>query len=94
MLYFDKINVSEGIEVNKSNKSKECMNWHYWNFVDINYTYKPEVCNGCHGMTIMVYELENMAILNVKDVDSRCGIWNMTKNDTSSYKWIDLGQLF
>ena len=29
MLKYDKIDVSEGIDVNKTNKSKECMFCHY-----------------------------------------------------------------
>ena len=30
---------------------------------------------------MMAYELENIVILNVKDVDYRCVLWNITKND-------------
>ena len=30
---------------------------------------------------MMAYELENIAILNVKGVDYSCVSWNMTKND-------------
>ena len=30
---------------------------------------------------MMAYELKNIAILNVKGVDYRCVLWNMTKND-------------
>ena len=30
---------------------------------------------------MMAHELENIAILNVKGIDSRCALWNMTKND-------------
>ena len=30
---------------------------------------------------MMAYELENIAILNVKDVDYRCVLRNMTKNN-------------
>ena len=81
MLYYNKINVSEGIDINKPNKSKEFMICHYWYFLDLNYIYEPEVCNGCHDMSMMAYELENIALLNVKGVDYRCVIWNMTRND-------------
>ena len=28
---------------------------------------------------MMAYELENIAILNVKAIDYRCALWNMTK---------------
>ena len=30
MLYYDKINISKGIDPTKSNRSKECMVFHYW----------------------------------------------------------------
>ena len=35
MLYYNKINVSEGIDINKPNKSKEFMICHYWYFLYI-----------------------------------------------------------
>ena len=33
MLYFDRIDISEWIDVNKTNKSKECDICHYWYFI-------------------------------------------------------------
>ena len=38
MLYYDRIDVSEGIDVNKTNASKECDTCHYWYF--LNYSSK------------------------------------------------------
>ena len=32
MLEYEKIDISNGIDVNKSDKSKECMICHYWYF--------------------------------------------------------------
>ena len=32
-------------------------------------------------ISMVAYELENSAILNVKRVDYRCDIWNMARND-------------
>ena len=54
---------------------------HYWYFKDIGYKYEPYVCNGCHDLSVMAYELKNIAIQNVKGVDNRCILWNMTKSD-------------
>ena len=31
-------------------------------------------------ISMMAYELENIAILNVKSVNYRCILWNMTEN--------------
>ena len=50
MLNYIKSNVSEEIDVNKSNKSKECMICHYWYILDENYKYESKVCNGCQGI--------------------------------------------
>ena len=30
MLQYERIDVSEGIDLNESDKSKECMIYHYW----------------------------------------------------------------
>ena len=45
MLQYQKINVSEGMHVNKSNKSKECMFCHYWYIKDDGYKFQPYACN-------------------------------------------------
>ena len=34
MLSYDRIDVSEGIDVNNTSESKECDNCHYWYFLN------------------------------------------------------------
>ena len=48
MLYFDRIDVSGGIDVNKIRKSEECDICHYWYFLDKWLKFQPGVCNGYH----------------------------------------------
>ena len=48
MLYFDRIEVSEGINVNKTSKSKESNIFHYWYFLCKGFKFQPYVCNRCH----------------------------------------------
>ena len=81
MLQYERIEVSEGTDLNKSDKSKECMICHYWYFKDIDYKYEPYVCNQCHDLSTMVYDLNDFMILNIKDIDYRCCVFNMSKND-------------
>ena len=50
MLEYDRIDISEGIGINKTNKSKECMLCHYWCFLDKNFNYGPYPCDGCCDM--------------------------------------------
>ena len=57
------------------------MSCHYWHFKDIAYKFEPYVCNKFHDISMMAYELENIAILNVKNVDYKCVLLNITKNN-------------
>ena len=50
MLEYDRVDISEGIDVNKTNLSKECDICHYWYFKDIGFKYEPYLCNGCHDL--------------------------------------------
>ena len=44
MLYVDRIHVSEGIDVNKTYKSKECDICDYWYFLNKGFKFQPNVC--------------------------------------------------
>ena len=72
MLLYEKISISEGIDIDKTIASKECMLCHCWYFKDVGFKFEPHVCNKCHDVLITVYELKNVAILNVKGADFRC----------------------
>ena len=54
---------------------------YYRYFKDVGYKYQPYVCNGCHVVSMMAYELKNIAILNAKGVDYRCILWGISKNE-------------
>ena len=60
MLQYDRIDVSEGIDIHKKSESKECMLFHYWYFKDVGYKFQPYVCNGCHAVSMMAYELKTL----------------------------------
>ena len=81
MLQCERIDVSEGIDPNKSDESKECMICHYWNFKDIGYIYEPYVCNRCQDLSMVVYDLNDFMILNIKGVYYRCYVFNVSKNN-------------
>ena len=66
MLKYDEIVISEGIDINKTNKSKECMLCHYWYFLDKNFSYGPYLCDGCYNMMQKCNKLKNIAIVHVK----------------------------
>ena len=66
MLYFDRIDISEGIDVDKTSVSKECDLCHYWYFLNFSFKFQPNVCNRCHDFLMMSVNLSNIAILNIK----------------------------
>ena len=51
MLHFDEINISEGTDPTKSNRSKECIcrNW----FFNHGFKSQNSLCNGCHDLTML-----------------------------------------
>ena len=43
ILFFDSINVSQGINVNKTSGSKECDIYHYWYFSTYSFKFQPSL---------------------------------------------------
>ena len=80
MLYFDRIDVSEGIDVNKASASKECNICHYWHFLNYSFKFQPNVCNRCHDLLMMSRNLTDIAILNIRGSNYRCIISLIIKN--------------
>ena len=62
MLYFDRIDIFEGIDVNKTRESNKCIICYNWYFLDKGFKSQPYICNGCHdvlmsvGLTILLFE--------------------------------------
>ena len=81
MLRYEKINVSEGIDVNKTSASKECELCHYWFFKDIGFKFEEHVCNKCHDLLTIAYSLKDIAILNAKGNTYRCILMGISKNE-------------
>ena len=72
MLYDNRIDVAEGIDVNKTSESKECDVSHYLYFLNYSFKFQPNVCNRCHDLLMMPINLSDIAILNIKSSDYRC----------------------
>ena len=72
MLYFDRIEISEGTDVNKISAPKECNICPYWYFLNFSFKFQLNVCNRCHDLLMMSMNLSDIAILNIKDFDYGC----------------------
>ena len=84
MLEYDRIDISERIDRNKTNASKECDICHYWYFSDKNFNYKPHCRNGCHDLMQKAMNFKDVAIVSIKGNDCRIHFWYMSKNDAIS----------
>ena len=80
MLYYDRIDISEGIDVAKSNNSKECVICHY---LLLNHGFENQyyVCTGCHDLSMLCLNVSDIAIITVKNVDYCCIIYNISKSE-------------
>ena len=81
MLEYNRIDISEGIDVNKTNLSKECDICHYWYFKNIGFKYDSYLCNCCHDLMQKAMFFNNVAIVYVKGNASRIHFWYMSKDD-------------
>ena len=81
MLEYDRIDISEGIDTNKTSLSKECDICHYWYFEDIGFKYEPYLCNGCNDLKQKAMKFNNIAIFYVKGNAYKISFWYMTNDD-------------
>ena len=83
MLYFDRIDVSEGTDVNKTSASKECDICRYWYFLNYSFKFQPKVCNRCHDIYLLMISmnLKDIAVSNIKGSDYHSIISLISKNE-------------
>ena len=56
---------------------------HYF-FFRHEFKFQDYVCNGCHDLTILSVNINNIAIITVKNVDYHCIIHNISKSEASN----------
>ena len=81
MLIYEKIDISDGIDVDVSDKSKECMLCHYWYLLDNSFSYASYLWDGCYNMMQRCNKLRNIAIVHVKESVSRICFLFMSKRE-------------
>ena len=81
MLEYDRIDLSEGIDVNKTSLSKECDICHCWYFKNIGFKYEKYLCNGCHDLMQETMSFDNVDVVYIKGSASRIHFWYMSKDD-------------
>ena len=82
MLEYDRIDHSEGIDINKcedtSRKYNLCQ--HYY-FVFKNFNYQRYLCNGCHDMSVKALSMPHLTIIYQNGHAYRVNFMFMSIND-------------
>ena len=81
MLYYHRIDVSEGIDINKTSASKECSIFHYWYILNKGFKFQTYESNRCHDLLMMSMNLGDIAILKIENADYHCIISRISKSD-------------
>ena len=81
MLEYDSIDISEGIDISKTNASKECDICHYWYFLDRGFRYEPYLCNRCHELKQKSMNFNDVAIVSIKGSGCSSHFWYISKDN-------------
>ena len=79
MLFYDRIDISEGIDIDKTSTSKELDIFHFWYFLDRGIKFQTYVCNGCHDELMISIKLTDIATLSIHGTDYCCIINGISK---------------
>ena len=91
MLEYNRIDISEGIAINKCEEtSRRCSLCKFYYFLDKNFNYGPFLCNGCYDMSLKAASMQNLAIINHNgnhyrvnfEFISKKDVYNLIKNAT------------
>ena len=82
MLEYDRIDISEGIDIKRCKEtSRECSLCKFYFFLDKNFSYGPYLCNGCHDMSLKAMSMQNLAIINHNENHYRVNFAFISKKD-------------
>ena len=82
MLEYDRIDISESIDINNCEKtSKKCSLYKFYYFFDKSFSYGPFLCNGCYDMSLKAVSMQNLAIINHNGSHYRVNFVFISKKD-------------
>ena len=82
MLEYDRIDISEGIDINKcEEESARCSLCNFYCFLDKSFSYGPFLCNGCYDISLKAVSMQNLAIINHNGNHYRVNFASISKKD-------------
>ena len=82
MLKYDRIDISEGIDINKCEETPHrCSLCKFYYFLDKNFCYDPFLCNGYYDRSLKAVSMQNLAITNHNGNHYRVNFAFISKKD-------------
>ena len=82
MLEYDRIDISEGIDVKECKEtSRKCSFSKFYYSLNKNFNYQTYLCDGCHDISIKATSMQNLAIIYHEGYAYRINFVFMSKND-------------
>ena len=88
MLEYDRIDVTEGIDVDETTESRRCFICNYCYFLKLNFRFHTKACDGCHDLMPKAICFNNVAIAFVKGNDCKIHFWYISKDEIK--KWVNV----
>ena len=89
MKQYDKTDVFEGIDTNRTGCLHEFIICNYWYFLWINFRFQRKVCDSCHNMAQKSMSFNNAAIVTVGGNGYRIHFWkNLTTLIKKLKNWL------
>ena len=94
MLGYDRIDIPEGIDANKTKESHRCFMCNCHCFPKVNFRFLSKTCNGFHDLMQKTMSFNDVIIVSFKGSDYRIHFWYMGKDKTINlfYKWLFKGK--
>ena len=82
MLEYDRIDISEGIDINKCKEtSARCSLCKFYDFLDKNFSYVLFLCNDCYDMSLKAVSMQNLTIISHNGNHYRVNFAFISKKD-------------
>ena len=83
MLEYERIDMPEEIDGNKTKESHRCFICNYYYFLNINFRFQSKTCDGCHDLKQKAISFNDVAIVFVKGIDYRIHFWYTSKDEVT-----------
>ena len=66
MLFYNRVDDSDGIDANKTNESSNCIICYFYYFLKVNFTFQSKVSDGCHDLMQKALSFNDVEIFSAK----------------------------